>query len=244
ERADALADRRQHRVAFGQVGDEARILLAEADQGLALLLHPPDREAALAAVAPGGVDQWFEHAARLHMADPLEVLQQDPLLGVDLLRFVEVLQGTAAAGAEVGAARVHPVGRGLQHFEHAGLVEAALATGLLHAHALARERAGDEHRLAGVRVAVRPAGDAAAVVAQIGDVEFEGGLVDAGQIGNPTSRPWVGSTCRSADHGSALRLFLLPVSAGVLVPPAGAGAFDPLLGEHAADLALPFRVAV
>src|SRR5690606_24733121 len=110
-----------------------------------------------------------------------------------LLRFVEVLQGTAAAGAEVGAARVHPVGRGLQHFEHAGLVEAALAAGLLHAHALARERAGDEHRLAGVRVAVRPAGDAAAVVAQIGDVEFEGGLVDAGQIGNPTSRPWVGS---------------------------------------------------
>src|SRR5690606_30056646 len=100
------------------------------------------------------------------------------------------------------------------------------------------------YRRAGVRVAVRPAGDAAAVVAQIGDVEFEGGLVDAGQIGNPTSRPWFGSTCRSADHGSALRLFLLPVSAGVLVPPAGAGAFDPLLGEHAADLALPFRVAV
>src|SRR5690606_6511646 len=91
--------------------------------------------------------------------------------------------------------------------------------GLLHAHALARQCAGDEYGLAGVGVAFGAAGDAAAVMAQVGDVEFEGGLVDAGQ------------------------LLLLPAAA-VLVPPAVAGAGDPLAGENVADLRFPFRVAV
>ena len=117
KRADAFADLRDDRVAFGQVGDEARILLAETDQRLVLLLHAPHREAALAAVAPGGVGQWRQHRLRRDMADALEVFQQHALLGVDLLGFVEVLQRAAAAGAEVRAARRDAIGRGLQHLD-------------------------------------------------------------------------------------------------------------------------------
>mgnify|MGYP006889061162 CR=1 FL=1 len=52
-----------------------------------------------------------------------------------------------------------------------------------HPHGLARQRAGHEHGLAGLRVPLRPAGDAAAVVGQVGDDGFEGGLVDAGGTG-------------------------------------------------------------
>src|SRR5688572_32316350 len=40
------------------------------------------------------------------------------------------------------------------------------------------------------------------------------------------------------------RLLLLPAAAGVLVPPAAAGAVDPLLGEDFADARFPFGVAV
>src|SRR5690606_35770457 len=108
---------------------------------------------------------------------------------------------------------------GDQDFQRPGFVEAALAAGLLHAHAFARQCAGDEHRLARVGVAFGTAGDAAAVMAQVEDFELEWGLVDAGQ------------------------LLLLPAAA-VLVPPAAAGAGDPLACEDVADLRFPFRVAV
>ena len=43
ERSDALADFRQQRVADGKIGDEARVVLAKADQHLALLRDPFDR---------------------------------------------------------------------------------------------------------------------------------------------------------------------------------------------------------
>src|SRR3546814_3116094 len=96
-------------MAFGQVGDEARIALAEADQGLALLFHPAHREATLAAIAPGDISQRWKQVVRGNVADALQVLEQHALLGQDLLRFGQVLQRAAAAGAEVRAARVDAI---------------------------------------------------------------------------------------------------------------------------------------
>src|SRR3546814_4063128 len=62
QRRHRRADRGDHGVAFGQVGDEARIALAEPDQGLALLFHPAHREAALAAIAPGDISQRWKRS--------------------------------------------------------------------------------------------------------------------------------------------------------------------------------------
>src|SRR3546814_5136206 len=87
-------------MAFGQVGDEARIALAEADQGLALLFHPAHREATLAAIAPGDISQRWKQVVRGNVADALQVLEQHALLGQDLLRFGQVLQRAAAARSE------------------------------------------------------------------------------------------------------------------------------------------------
>src|SRR5690606_36997882 len=166
-----------HGVALAQVGDEARIALAEADQGLVLLLHAAHREPALAAVAPGAAGQRRQHAGGADVADALEVLQQHTLLGQDLLRFVQVLQHAAAAHAEMGAARLDAVGRGLQHLERGGLVETARTRCLAHHHPFARQRIGDEHGLAALA-----ARHAAPVMAQVVDLEFEGRLVDPGHV--------------------------------------------------------------
>src|SRR3546814_7719154 len=80
QRRHRHADRGDHGVAFGQVGDEARIALAEADQGLALLFHPAHREAALAAIAPGDISQRWKQAVGGDVADALQVLEQHALL--------------------------------------------------------------------------------------------------------------------------------------------------------------------
>ena len=84
QRRDLEAQLRDHDMAFADVGHEARILLAEPDQGLVLLLDPAHREATLPAIAPAVPAQWWQHALRRNMADALQVLQQDPLLGLDL----------------------------------------------------------------------------------------------------------------------------------------------------------------
>src|SRR3546814_4539124 len=81
QRRHRRADRGDHGVAFGQVGDEARIALAEPDQGLALLFHPAHREAALAAIAPGDISQRWKQVVRGNVTDALQVLEQHALLG-------------------------------------------------------------------------------------------------------------------------------------------------------------------
>src|SRR3546814_8196863 len=105
QRRHRHADRGDHGMAFGQVGDEARIALAEADQVLALLFHTAPREATLGAIAPGDVRQWWKKVVRGNVAEALKVIEQYALIGQDLLRLDQVLQGAAAAGAEVRAAR-------------------------------------------------------------------------------------------------------------------------------------------
>ena len=104
ELGDAQAHRRQQRVALAEVGDEARIVLAEADHHLVLLGHPLDRQASLAAIAPRFAREWFEPARRCHLADALEVFGQHILLGRDLRRGRQVLHAASAAGAEMRAA--------------------------------------------------------------------------------------------------------------------------------------------
>src|SRR5690606_6575248 len=126
-------------------------------------------------------------------------------LGVDLLRRLQVLQRAAAAHAEVRATRLDAVRRGPQHLQRLRLVEAAAARSLLHAHAFARQRAGDEHGLARVGGAFGAAGDAAAVVAEVEDLELEGGLVDAGHgWGACGARDW-GTGKRGIKATRALR---------------------------------------
>ena len=126
---DLDADLRDDGQALAQVGDETRVLLAEADQGLVLLLDPAHREAALAAVAPAVADQRRQHRAGLDVADPGQVVHQHPLLGHDLLRLLQMLQHAAGADAEMRAARGHPLRRRLQHLQGARLVEMAVARG-------------------------------------------------------------------------------------------------------------------
>jgi hypothetical protein len=100
------------------------------------------------------------------------------VLDVDLLGFVEMLQRATAADTEVRAARGHAIGRSDEHLEGLGFIEAAVARGLLRHHGLAGQRPCDEDRLACAGdLRIGPAGDAAAVVADVGDLDLEGGLV-------------------------------------------------------------------
>ena len=132
------------------------------------------------------------------MADALQVFHQHPLLGVDLLVLVQVLEHAAAAGTEMRAARRDPIRRGLQHVQRARFVEMAVLGGLLGHHPLARQRAGHEHGLAALARRGGPAGDAPAVVGQVEDLGFKGGLVDAGERLRATWRKL------RADYGAPL----------------------------------------
>src|SRR5699024_1317514 len=91
-----------------------------------------------------------------------------------------VLQGTAAANAEVRAARFDPVRGCDQHLQRLRLVETALAPGLLLHHGFAGQRTGDEYGLARLRIAFGAARDAAAIVADVEDVEPERRQVESG----------------------------------------------------------------
>ena len=186
EGRDLHADFRHHRVAFADVGDEARILLAETDQRLVLLLDAAHRETPLAPIAPRGIHQRRQHLARRHVADALQVLHQHALLGVDLLVLGQVLQHAAAAHPEMRATGRDAIRRGFQHLERLGFVETARARGLLDHHRLALQRAGNEHGLALMRTPFA-AGDAAAIVAEVEDAGLERRLIDACH-GRPESK--------------------------------------------------------
>ncbi len=153
-----------------EVGDEARILLAEADQGLALLLHAAHREPALAAVAPGGVGQRRQHALGRDVADALQVLQQHALLGDDLLVLGQVLQHAAAAGAEMRAARMR---RGRGDASSTSTVPASSKCAIAPS-ATAITRSPGNAPDTNTALPSLAARDAAAVVAQVGDFDLKG----------------------------------------------------------------------
>src|SRR5690606_17719950 len=158
------------------------------------------------------------------------------LLGQDLPALVQVLQHAAAAGAEVRAARLHPVRRGLQHLEGAGLVEAAAAGGGFGQHRLAGQRAGDEHGLA-----VLAAGDATAVVAEVEDAGLEGGTVEsghgAGNGGNGTGGHCLRSPPPSAP---AFRAHVAPaLGSAKMLPPTGNRPWRPAAWNRETRLVRP-----
>ena len=164
-------------MAFADVGDETRILLAEADQGLVLLLDPAHRETALAPVAPVVAHQRRQHRTRADVADAGQIIHQHLLLGDDLLAFFQMLQHAAGTDAEVRAARLHSLRRGREYLHGLRLVEVAALAGLLGHHRLTRQCAGDEGDLAALAFT---AGDAAAIMAEVEDVGLERSLVYAG----------------------------------------------------------------
>ena len=108
---DALPDFGQQGVADRKVRDEARVVFAKTDQGLALLVDPLDRQPALAAVAPGLVGQRRQPFAWRDLADALEVLGENALLGLDLPRRRQMLERAATALAEMRAVRIDTIGR-------------------------------------------------------------------------------------------------------------------------------------
>ncbi|MNM45538.1 hypothetical protein D3C81_564640 [compost metagenome] len=175
------ADLRDHRQALRQIGDEARVQLAETDQRLVLLLDATHRETTLAAIAPAVAGQRRQHRAGLHMADALQVVHQHALLGDDLLRLFQVLQHAAGTHAEMRATRFHAMRRCLHHFNRAGLIEMTALAGLLGHHRFLRQGATDESDLATLTVT---AGNATAIVAQVEDVRLERRLVYAGGSGS------------------------------------------------------------
>jgi len=79
----------------------------------------------------------------------------------------QMLQHAAGTDAEMRTPRLDPVGRGLEHFLRACLVEMAVACGLLDLYTLTNQGAGDEHGLA-VETA-----DPASFMAEVIDVKLE-----------------------------------------------------------------------
>ena len=106
QRPDALAHGRHQHLAVRDVGDVAAVLLAETDQGLALLVHVLHRQPPATPVTPGLTDQRLEPASRRDLADALEVLREHALLGGDLRGRRQMLQRASAAGTEMRAARL------------------------------------------------------------------------------------------------------------------------------------------
>ena len=100
-------------------------------------------------------------------ADALERVGHLVVLVPQLLGVVEVLPGTAAADAEVGAARLDPPRPRLEQLDRVGLGIPALELRHPRADAVARKPSGDEHDQLAVP------GDAAAAVGQPVDPELD-----------------------------------------------------------------------
>jgi hypothetical protein len=128
--------------------------------------------------------------------DAREVLEELVLFGGELRRSRQVLQRTAAADAEMGAARFDAVRRRGQDPDELRLIELTAAAQYPQPYPLAGQRTGDEDDLA------VDAGDAAAVVRERDDVRVElgqrrygaGHAADAGRF---ILRPASGPSCHA-----------------------------------------------
>ena len=150
---------------------------ADADHCLVLLLDPFDRQSALAPIAPFFVAERWQPALGADLADALEVFRQHILLDLDLSPGGQMLERASTANAEMRTTRLDAIRRGLDDLQCLRFVEMPRAGGLLHADRFTRQRAGDEHGLAGIRMTFGPTRDAAAIQAEIDDGNGLGGLV-------------------------------------------------------------------
>jgi hypothetical protein len=188
QRLQTRADLRMQHLAAAQIGQEAVAPLAKADQGAALLDDVTHTEPRLAPIAPGLGGERIEPAFGRHLADALQDVFEAVVLDTNLGLGVQMLERAAAADAEVGASGFDAVGRGRQYFLDLGFVEATLDAGVAQTHALAGQRAIDEHGL------TVDAGQAAAFMGQGLDVGLDGrgecfgfsrhGRVDRSSVGD------------------------------------------------------------
>ena len=130
-------------------------------------------------------------------AEPLQRVAHLRLLRLDLRLVGEILEAAAAAGGEVGARRLDPVRRRLEHVDGERLGVAALHLRHARADAVARQPAADEDDEA---VQAR---DAVAAVGERLDVELELlVLVRARPSAQGTSEPGCSGRRRAADEAS------------------------------------------
>ena len=157
--ADQLAQWHQHRAdrrvqhrAHLHVGHVAALAFVEADQHHALLGHVPHRQPGAEAVAPGRAVQRAQQPFGPHLGQVLQVVLEHPGLHGHLGGRVQVLHLAAAAGAgvqaEVRAGGLHALRALARQRRHRALLPGVLAARHLHLHALAGQRALDEHHLA------------------------------------------------------------------------------------------------
>src|SRR5271157_362133 len=97
------------------------------------------------AIAPRFTGDDGDFAGRRDFAQTPQLLHQDGPLGRQLEFVGRVLVVAAATTAENGAPRRHALGRGLEHFERAGLHQAGLLAVQGGADAFAGEHEGSEH---------------------------------------------------------------------------------------------------
>src|SRR6185503_19768923 len=124
-----------------EVREEGTAALAEADENLAFLVHVLAAQPCAAPIAPQRSGQRREPALRQYAADALERFGDDAALCRELRRMLEVLQGAAAADAEMTAARRDPLWRCAQHLDDHRLVVAPLSARAAQADGLAGQRA-------------------------------------------------------------------------------------------------------
>ena len=82
---------------------------------------------------------------RLDLSQPPQLLHQDRALGLKLIFVRGVLVMAASTTAENRARRCNPVGRRIQHFQHAGAHQAGLFLLRPRANPLTRQHEGCEH---------------------------------------------------------------------------------------------------
>jgi len=137
-------------------------------------------------IAPRGAGNGREKLFGLEPADVPQRIFEHALLGGGLPGKIEVLHGTAAAGAEVRARRRHALAGRTQHAQGAGLLVVRLPAIAFVFDDFSRQRAFDENRLA---VHVR---DAASFVIQGFDICKRHGVCGARSTkGGDYNRPMI-----------------------------------------------------
>lgn len=142
------ARRHQHRAHRG-VGDVAPVFLAETDDDAVLARDMLDAEARLAPIAVGGPGNAREQAPRAYAAHAFQDLEQHALLRRELGPCLQVLEGAAAAEAEMRARRRDALRRCRQHPSRRRFVVAAMRSQPCERNRLVRQGTVDEYGLAG-----------------------------------------------------------------------------------------------
>jgi hypothetical protein len=114
-------------MALPHIGHESPVTLPKTDQNPLLFVHVANGKPGLSAISPFRPCQGIPQGFRRHLANPLQVLDQGVLLGLDLFLRIEMLEGTAAALPEMSTAWMHAIRRSFHHLHGLALVMASFA---------------------------------------------------------------------------------------------------------------------